>query len=246
MTHAAILSAFRLPSSIIGTITLLIVAATLATVTPTRAGLYTATYTGTLTGDAQDVTGLFGAAGSSLSGLDYTAVYLIDDSLAGAVPYVGVLDAYTTGSYVQGGSVNNTTALPVSATLTINGLAQSFTGDYLSLAKEARYNNADSILHYVSSTQNSIYLHIATYPEQPLLNGDFRDPLDYTLGTTALQNSGGSFAIYENGQSAFASMTVTHITIAVVPEPATWGLMLTGVMLAAVLRPARSQHIAGK
>ena len=200
-------------------------------VSAARAGLYTATYTGTLTGDAQDVTGLFGAAGSSLSGLDYTAVYLIDDSLAGAVPYVGVLDAYTTGSYVQGGSQNNSTALPVSATLTINGQTQSFTGDYLSLAKETRYNNADGILHYVSSTQNSIYLHIATYPEQPLLNGDFRDPLDYTLGATALQSSGGSFAIYENGQSAFASMTVTHITIAVVPEPGTFTLVGGGLIL---------------
>ena len=211
-----------------------IIAAHCIGVSSARADLYTATYTGTLTGNAQDVTGLFGTAGASLSGLNYTAVYLIDDSLAGAVPYVGVFDAYTSGSYVQGGAQNNTTDLPVSATITINGLTQSFTGDYLSIAKETRYNNADAIIDYVDATRASIDLHISSYPEQPLLNGDFRAPLDYTLGATAQQNSGGSFSIYQNDVSgydwAFGNLTVTHISIAPVPEPGTVALVGGGLI----------------
>ena len=223
----------------------LLLIAALGVSAPAEAAIYFATYTGTVNGYyPQDVTGVFGTAGTPLSGVAYTAVYRIDDGLAGAPPYVGDMGSGLYGSYVRGGSNYATTVLPVTAVLTINGHSESFIGSTQAVSQQIRYSNADSILDYVDGTYGYLNIALYTYPDRVLATGDFRDPLEYDVPAYAAASSGGGFSVYQNDAQtyryAFGSLSVSHLSITVgptdVPEPDTWVLMLVGIALMATIR----------
>ncbi len=231
-------------------------AATLATLSlalaqPAAATLYQATYTGTLTGsnaNSYDATGIFGAPTTGLGGLPFKAVYTIDDALPGAILFSGIFGGSIYGSYVEGGAQYNTPALPVSATVTINGVTRAIVGSSQSIAQVQNNTYTNAFLHYVNGGAGYVFFHVNTYPDQPYPTGDFRAPLSYDLPDYDQVASGGGFSIYRNDATlyeyAYGQVRIQHVEIGLaptgVPEPVSWALMIVGAgMAGSVLRADR-------
>ena len=228
----------------------------LALAQPAAATLYNATYTGTLTGsnaNSYDGTGIFGAPTTGLSGLPVKVVYTIDDALPGAVLFSGVFGGSIYGSYVAGGTQYNTPALPVSATVTINGVTRAIVGSSQSIAQVQNNTYTNGFLHYVTGDAGYVRLFVNTYPDQPYPTGDFRAPLSYDLPTYDQYDSGGGFSIYRNDATlyefAYGQVMIRHVEIGLaptgVPEPASWALMIAGVAMAGAALRASRKRIVG-
>ncbi len=238
----------------------LTLAAAMVIAAPATAKVYIATYTGTVTGGPQtayDVSGVFGTPYTALGGLAYRAVFRIDDALPGAPIYIGPEGPYRDISVLLGGVGYGTTAVPVTATLTINGVTATVDGDVYSVAKQT-HHNFDQTIHYVqgrygasSQTGNNYVYQLATLfePREFLTSADLRTALNVDLTGFAAGDAGGSFSIYQpnatNGfgyDYALGALHAEHLTIAAaVPEPATWSLLIAGFGLtgAALRRRAR-------
>lgn len=224
----------------------ILLASALLAATPAQAATYIITYQGTVSGGSDS--GIFGGSGNSLVGLDFTAVYMLTDPLPGAL---SVSDGSTYAT-TYGGSGYSAPS-PVSATLTINGITQAVSGDYLGQAFQ--FNNRDGSLdevyhHSLDRTvingynrdnyiQNQIYSNSNDF----LSSIDYTSPLSYTV--QAGDNWYGSFQFYApDGSYTIGSLKSTSVTIAAlaggVPEPATWALMILGFgAVGGVLRQQR-------
>ncbi len=101
---------------------------------PASAATYIITYEGVVT-NSTDTTGVFGDAGANLNGLSFTAVYTLTAPLQGAQAYYN--SAHNEYSIL--GDRRNHQAIPVSGTLTINGITETVNGDYYG---EARHRDA--------------------------------------------------------------------------------------------------------
>ena len=227
----------------------------LALAEPAAATLYQTTYTGTLIGGNElsyDATGIFGAPTTGLGGLPVKVVYTIDDALPGAVLFSGTFGGSIYGSYVAGGTQYNTPALPVSATVTVNGVTRAIVGSSLSIAQVENNTYTNAFLHYVIGGDGYVLLHVNTYPDQPYPTGDFRAPLSYDLPDYDQVASGGGFSIYRNDATlyeyAYGQVRIHHVEIGLaptgVPEPASWALMIIGAgMAGGVLRGGRRRAV---
>jgi hypothetical protein len=87
--------------------------------TGASADIVTETFTGTVLSGA-DAGGLFGATGINLTGDSFTATYVINTDLAGAIQYNNLGGYYGTyGGTYQGASVSSPV---INASITINGV----------------------------------------------------------------------------------------------------------------------------
>ncbi|WP_235528295.1 PEPxxWA-CTERM sorting domain-containing protein [Sphingomonas sp. Leaf231] len=215
--------------------------AALAVAAPAMAAPATVTVTGTVMSGV-DVGGQFGAAGTSLIGQPFSAIFTID-AASGSSMFETATSAnlYGTGP-----------ASPVSAVLTIGGGSYRFAGSYSGRARvndTAGRGGTDAVEYFVEDTDFALRPN-----DNTLLSLGFdtlRDVLagaDFTnvdaAGLTLADNAKGFVKIANRdpvtgtfGAPTYADLAISTIraqAAAPVPEPATWAMMLSGFALAGV------------
>lgn len=218
----------------------LILTSALTLATPATAKIYLATYTGTLVGqNSYDISGVFGPAATSLAGLSYNVTYRINDALLGA-PVIFYTDGQGFNSSIHGGAQYHT-AVPVTATITINGVTVFIDGTSQSDVLQVHHYH-DEVDHYVATPDSYVQEFATAFePVEFLTSADLRTPLSVDL--TRLPNpSGGSFGIHipnpnnaDRYDWAGGELRAEHLTISAadaVPEPAVWTMMIFGFGLA--------------
>ncbi len=208
--------------------------------TPAAAAL-TITYSGT-TFAGTDTDGIFVSGGGSLAGLAFTAVYTVQD---GAVTTFSSneSDIYS-GAYFGAPSY-------ISAVLTINGNSFTIDGDYEGTAQrvccapsfETEIGNYVADLNAIESHE----LNFAAFSFNNDFSGsiDVASPLDTNVdgavnydGTNTpgqgffyLRFYDAGLQAYGNG--AYGNFAIEHVTVAgtlaPVPEPGAWAMLLMGV-----------------
>jgi len=199
-----------------------ILAGVLSLASSAPAATFLITYTGTIS-KGFDGTGLFGTRGADLAGLPYKAVYTLTDPKPGAAIFNDGHVGQTHGTF-------NTN--PLTATLTIKGAIQSL--DQSGRAYQRNGLNSsepDEIRHEVLNNfgDDSDLLFHSIVGGNIVSSSDYRQPLSYTVrpGDSA-SGAFGFFTIF-NTRLAVGELAPTTVTIArVVPEPATWAMMIAG------------------
>lgn len=197
---------------------------------PASAATMQAVYTGTVD-YGTDYSGVFGAAGSDLTGLNYTATYVYNST--GPLTYT---DANTDGAY--GGTNYSTAPQTYSAKLRINGVTFSFDTSFYS------YAYVFSDLASYTQLNNQVYDGTGNH------YGNFFNYLCYSAfgtpdvsATVDADNSGvcGSGSAsnynYDSGTGSYtnnfyASMTSDHLKVtqvSAVPVPAAGAFLLAGL-----------------
>jgi hypothetical protein len=219
-----------------------------AVTAPAKATIYRITYTGVVTDGY--AAGAFGFGYSDLSGLSFKAVYTLNFPTPGAFTFVNENFAETLGGDVSA------TPSPVSARLTVNGVSENFDGNWYGYAllqnglgtyigsdgignQVNDYVN-DGMVYHNSYLVNSVYSSVNNFIDST----DFSTRLDYTiqLGDTEssefqIQTFDYSNFTYQTAQGHLASQ---RVTIASVPEPMTWAMMIGGFGLVGLTMRRRS------
>lgn len=211
----------------------------IAPTAPANAALFQQVYTGTVT-SGYDPFGFFGA-GADLTGLAYTATYLIDDSKGrrdSAYEDDGAGSYYTSADRIYGG-LRNYTNDPVSAKFTISGRAVSVSGNYGSDVYKYAYNPEyygvinDKTFSYAEGMDglynkiNTVLSTSASYDSSEMLKPDL-------FAVDALIPASGYGYFSRDGEDAstriYANFNVTSFSSgpAAVAEPAAWALMIGG------------------
>ncbi len=243
------------------------VAMSLAMSAPAPAAIIQATYSGTIT-SGLDVTGVFGSPNTDLAGAHYTSTFLFDTSLGELISLSGL--SYLED--LRGGSSFGPIATPlISSTFQIGAISvfvrsneigelfASLAGDVDAFGNIASdsfantgyfFNDVNSFASEINGSE--IQNHTGALP------GNFDTPFTYhaVAGDTLL----GSF-FYEHydyhtqvEQTVRATLAPDTIIIgpmsdpnpppsSLVPEPATWALMLTGFGLAGAALRRRSPAV---
>ena len=167
---------------------------------PAEAAVFMATFKG-LVHSGTDHAGVFGAAGG-LAGEAFTAVFFIDDQTPGAS-----INQEPGSSSIAGSEPS----VPVTASLTINGVTRSYGQQHGSTAAvDASVLNYDYVSYYVEDyveaqgpgeacgnlyclIENRLDLYASSTVDD-FTTGDFRDPITYALGANTLM--AGSFFEY--------------------------------------------------
>jgi hypothetical protein len=228
-------------------------------------------YTGTVSNDSIDETGVFG--GGVIDGARFRAEFVVDDSAFGAIAIFGPDFSQLYGGLNQGPGFQ----VPATATLTINGVSRAFGvaigtdgGTYYSdnphVAIPDDSAAVDSIWHSTGDkgVRSGKFLRsglsLGFDAVNLLANGDYRTPLTYTLGEFG--EGFGSFNFSEevldaNNQptdvydvNAYGVLSPNFVEVTAlpslnaVPEPASWAMMITGFGLVggAMRRRARARE----
>jgi hypothetical protein len=215
--------------------------------TPVAAAIKTATYSGTLQ-SGTDLTGVFGAANTSLSGLNYIATFTYDRNLGGnqsAVP--GANDVSS------GGSFYGTASPIISASITINSITRIVTGGYDDIVLTSI---APQVIHTAQQRETAALLSTVNF-----ITASFNPPtaapsLDLDVAPIAATGS-GSFQIFTRDDLSGATMTyafgifdnnavysVGSTSLAPVPEPGSWMLLVSGFGLMGISLRRRQKAFA--
>lgn len=211
-------------------------AAAMSLASTAQASTFVVTFTGTVS-SGTDGAGIFGTAGADLTGLAYTATYLVDDATVHEEP-----NGY---SVAEGGAYYGTVTPIVTSELTINGVSQA--------AVQPQYGG------YLS--QNAVGFYTGLYYWRLSLNvvGDSPGDALYntcgSYGTVApsIACLGGNPGYFRFGNGAtLGQLTVESavstspqsLSTSYVPEPATWAMMITGFGMAGVSLRRRPTAVA--
>jgi|KBSMisStaDraftv2_1062788.scaffolds.fasta_scaffold09899_8 hypothetical protein len=221
--------------------------------TPATAATYLITYTGVVTDGV--AAGAFGYGGGDLTGQSFKAVYRLTFPTPGAFTFVNNDFAETYGGD------NSATPSPVySARLTINGVTETLYGTWWGYAYLQNglgtYLGADGIGNQV----NDYYYDGITYRNSYLVNSIYSDvddfvhstnfsaPLDYTFLPGDTRNSEFQIITHDFSrytyQFAEGHLSSQRVTIAAVPEPVTWTMMLAGFGLTGATMRRRRAAVA--
>jgi hypothetical protein len=189
---------------------------------------------GTFT-DGTDQTGVFGAAGTNLTGLSVVMDYQFDTTLGTTHVSPGFTE-------ILGGSSYGTTTPLITSTVTVEGTSVSISG--VSYSWMVDHNLGGTIVHqYVTAesgtTGSAIFLSSGS--------GSIPDSLTTPFSATfpaggSNGNANGEFVIGRSGvvdghfvsQNASGGFNISEITVnngpilSAVPEPSTWAMMLLG------------------
>ena len=202
-----------------------------------------------------DATGEFGTVGATLDGAAFTAVYRLTEPTPGAVVFNDPNFSYTFGSFYDG---NN----PLSASVTINGIKQLFTGALFGSFGQADQQNDflgyDATSHQVQDGENTstefTNNHISNYILSNVNNivdsSDYHQNLNYRAQSGDTSYGYLALGTYDffNGVSvhdAAATLYNDSVTISqlnAVPEPASWALMIAGFSLVGAAARRRSAN----
>jgi len=189
-------------------ISLLAATAEAATMTARYKGYVSAGY---------DYTGVFGEVGRDLSGLSFEGYFRYDTRL-------GVTDAHPFLKYVYGGSGYGTASPMLESYIIINGVRQNFSG---AMNGTINFNPGYFVDHLVQDSSGGNELQLWTVTEDaPSLSEPYH--------SSFITDYGGYFYIrdYNGGDHIWKTrvdkLTTTSVTIAPIPEPTTWALLILG------------------
>lgn len=222
------------------------VALVLGLATSAEAEIVTATYKGVVN-DGYDQTGVFGTAGANLAGDSFTVVYTIND----AVLAYSVNDPGRQSLIYGGSDVVHYNQSPVSAVVTINGVAVSIAGTENGLAVQYTIiPEPDQIYHYAATDERSFYVwnSVTSATDKFLSTSDYHAPLSHTIQ----RSDGATGRFYEDindggsVQSAYATLIPTSVTIVdvAVPEPTTWAMLILGMAMIGLAARRRTVGVA--
>lgn len=215
---------------------------------PATADAATYVYTGKL-GSGVDGQGLFGVAGGSLGGVDFTATFVRQD--AWALPEDIVFNG--TDSGISGNGVHS----PVTATLTINGHTVAIGGGS---GEQLQFDNGVGESFSIEATSQTSRIQLGAFlpegVERPIdLGPDYHGLVSLTYQGVPGFQWFGDFLFFDpdpngdvetrglfDGSTLRLSVDGTgDLPLAGVPEPAGWALMIVGAGLAgATLRRRRA------
>ncbi len=219
-------------SSILASIVVAVLAA------PAAATVHVITFSGTVS-VGLDLAGAFGTPIASLTGRPYTASYAYDLSLGTRTTSTGIADAVT------GGDLLGTVSPIIDASLTINGITHHFgSQDGMGTAKYLQLGLGSLGVYGVAARSGSPYLAtVAVIPGfTPSLDNDLALRSDVTWKSEFLIGSANplqfAFGILGPGpNSEFSIQTL-------VPEPASWTMMIAGFGLVGVAARRNSRSLA--
>jgi hypothetical protein len=178
------------------------------------------TYQGTVT-SGEDFTGVFGAPDTNLAGDQITVRYIIDDATRHAV---------------RQKSPGNFTAIagrhradPVSAVITIDGRSFDVAADFYGQATSCAACLLPTLLDQAQTDQHGSAASEAYILANPgtFIPWDYHTPFHYTV-----QPGDRTYGLFTDGLGGAAASGLydpTSLVISVVPEPATWTMMLIGL-----------------
>jgi hypothetical protein len=182
-----------------------------------QAAIIDVTYTGTIYNSfSTDGAGMFGTAGASLAGQAISVTYTYDTSLAPIQHNPNPVSNQTLSGA--------TTAIDI----TINGITQTFTSFFSSLALNYNSGVGQSRVQHEAFFDNSGVNYISM---QLVDNVNGALPIDLTApyDVTSLTTGTGFFRLGNGTQALFQPTHVTAVEIAAaVPEPSTWAMMILG------------------
>ncbi len=199
------------------------------------ASMIIATYKGTVNG-GYDTTGVFGSIGN-LAGDPYTATYIFDTS-KGAV--VNNLPGY---EEVEGGSFYGVSS-PISATFTLNDITISLENSTQNLAF---YKSAYDTLEYLTEGgYDFLYSNAFGVPVDNIYT-PFSQIDTIVQGTLSINGrnptTGASEIVYADLSYGGAEQGSVEVSVASVPEPESWCLLVMGVGLTgALLRSGQTRR----
>lgn len=231
---------------------------------PVQAATYIITYQGTVR-NSVDYTGFFGGSGSSLDGLNFTAIYTLTTPLNGAlISGDGVTYSYFSG----GGQYGILHPSPVSATLEINDIVHIISGNFQGLAGQfnefGESPGFDEITHSAIGRRDFSSINGFSDDVVQLRIGSYVNDIVQSVNHTSTLTYNTQMGDYPNGSFIFGnylgfdgyghadvrgSLLPTSVTIALapvaggVPEPATWALMILGFGMAGVGMRARRRRL---
>lgn len=207
-----------------------------ALVAPASAATYLITYTGVVTDGY--AAGAFGLYGDDLTGRSFKAVYKLTFPTPGADTFVNDDIAY-----IHGGEANSDPS-PQSAKLTINGVTESFDGNWWGWAFRkdgfGKYLVFDDIENKVVDYVNDgtvyelsyMYNYISSDLHKIVNGSRFSGLFDYTVLPGDIDNSEFQISTHDFSkytyQSAGGHFATQRITVTAVPEPMTWSTMIGG------------------
>lgn len=206
-----------------------------------KAGLVTVTYQGVVT-SGHDMTGEFGAPGGNLAEDSFTVVYTLDDS----VPVSGNSDRNDPPSY------SDLLGEPgfMSETVTINGITKKipvssdiFSETHLSTLDSGSPNYSATDAMILDNTETTLgsgaHAHLIDVDSEIsspinafIANSDYHTPFTYMM--QAGDAASGVYSDWELDDQTvdidtYASLAPTSVTVADIPEPTTWALLILGV-----------------
>ncbi|WP_243445871.1 PEPxxWA-CTERM sorting domain-containing protein [Polymorphobacter arshaanensis] len=204
----------------------------LATIaTPVSAIIVKVTYTGTVDW-GYDQTGIFGTPGADLGFLPYQMVYGYDTTRGNIV-------ATPTTNKLYGGDLTGVLSPALWTKVTIGGVTTSFSPRSYGLIwgyndglQSQQFHEAEHIyvnkeIEYRTFTQNSVYDFVGNIPSS------IQDPFSYNV-----ESNGYAYGIFHSYaydfstgsyvHETYASMAISNVTLAAVPEPANWAMMIAG------------------
>lgn len=223
---------------------------------PIAAGEVVYRFAGVVGTDGRDQNGVFVAPGDGIAGQTFTAEYRWNPSIRPA--------ALTRNTHSQGvlGGPNFGSKQAIEGILTINGQAFTFGTELGSLNRENGVGNPSSASGFdqigAQAYGNEPYLGITFLQTIVSSDVDFLSdadlinplaltiaPLSRPLSSFSIQRPGsGDFSLFTEGSllvSDFSVETIGKISVATVPEPTSWALLVAGFgMAGAMLRRRRA------
>jgi len=182
-------------------------------------------------GPVYDVRGLFGDVGRDLSGMAYSATYIVDTS----APAFSYEESATRSNILTGTSVN-ASGQAVTSSLTIGGGTYIVSGAYQAHVQISD-NPGDHTTALMAQSSGSEYLSIGFGTNEPGTSNDYIPSALFGTsftGTVNGYNANGTFTSQPSGQAAETfnmsvnSVSVQPLAASAVPEPSSWAMMIVG------------------
>lgn len=232
---------------------------------PAAATVVLYTYTGTIS-EGHDETGVFGTADRDLTGLAFTARFWRDDATPGAYSYENNGYTISTGALVASIAIDGGSALAIAPNQAEqNQFSTQYPGGfYESFVHLVGYyrqtDNVDTNERLVESSSLDVgvygYLTGAYAGTHYLPNNDYHTLPSLTAAGTPGYTWQGGYSVDDYRSSldtgdvlsrnrAYALFAPTRLTVTtIVPEPAAWALMLTGLFGAGAAIRSRRRVVA--